>query len=256
MDIKFGQKIVAKKHAVTLGGNAANVSVGLARLGVSTALTTVFGDDEAGYWQKKQLMTENVDVSLAKIDPKNESNSSAIIIFSGERTILSYHSPKTIVLDPVSNANWVYLTSSPGVNSNDVFSLLKSFNHLAFNPSVPDLKKGKDYLAPILEKTDVLILNNEEFEMLGTKGPKITVVTDGKNGVSLYDGEKQIQKPAIGENAIETTGAGDAFSSGFLSALYYGKNPEEALEWGLKNSASVILKIGAIEGLLKKDEIS
>lgn len=259
LQLQYGQKIPVTRHAVTLGGNAANVSAGLSRLGVGTGIVTIFGDDEHGVWIKKQLMSENVDVTNSITAGGSKSNISAIILFKEERTILSYHFPQAEQIKNLPPSSWLYLTSSPGTDSTGLFDLVKSANpmpRLAFNPSVPDLKKGKEYLWPIIEKTEVLILNKEEFDMLKTKGPKITIVTDGKNGATVYDGDKTISKPAIGGKAIEPTGAGDAFSSGFLAAIYYGKTVEEALDWGLKNSASTVQKIGAIEGLLKKDEIS
>lgn len=259
LELKYGQKISVSKFGTSLGGNAANVSVGLSRLGISSGLSTIFGDDERGAWIKRQLLTENVDLTSAITASQRESNISSIILFQGERTILSYHSDQIdpLVLD--QNTKWIYLTSSPGTDSTQLFSMLEALNplpKLAFNPSVPDLKKGKAFLKPIIDKAEVLILNKEEYEMLGIKGPKITVVTDGKNGVTAYIGDKEVKKPASGEKAYEPTGAGDAFSSGFLAGLYFGLSPEDALGWGLKNAGSVIQKIGAIEGLLRKNEIS
>ncbi len=258
LELKYGQKISVSKFGTSLGGNAANVSVCLSRLGISSGLSTIFGDDERGAWIKRQLLTENVDLTSAITASQRESNISSIIIFQGERTILSYHSDQIETLALDQNAKWIYLTSSPGTDSTQLFKMLEALNplpKLAFNPSVPDLKKGSAFLKPIIEKTEVLILNKEEYAMLGMRGPKITVVTDGKNGVTAYIGDQTIKKPAIGEKAYEPTGAGDAFSSGFLAGLYYGMKPEDALDWGLKNAASVIQKIGAIEGLLTKDVI-
>ena len=55
---------------------------------------------------------------------------------------------------------------------------------------------------------------------------------------------------------VETTGAGDAFSSGFLAGYFYHEDLKMALDWALKNSASVVSKMGAIEGLLTREQIS
>ena len=255
LNLKYGQKIPVTQHAVTQGGNAANVAVGLAKLGINAGLVTIFGDDEHGAWLKKQLLAQNVSLENCLIS--GQSNISAIIIFKGERTILSYHFPQTREIEDIPQANWLYLTSSPGTDSGQIFDLIKNMDipHLAFNPAMTDLKRGKDFLAPVIEKTEVLILNEEEFEVLRTKGPKITVVTEGKKGATVYNGENLIQKPALGGPAYEPTGAGDSFSSGFLAAMFYGKSVEEALDWGLKNSASVIKKVGSTEGLLTKEQI-
>lgn len=251
LELKYGQKISVSKFGTSLGGNAANVSVGLSRLGVRTALMTTFGDDERGAWIKKKLMENNVDICSCKNDSKIQSNISSIIIFKGERTILSYHGTDNLISgsDKVPPCQWLYLTS--GTDCPEI-----SGAKLAFNPWMKDIRENLPAVKRVLEKTDVLLVNKEEAEALGVLGPKITVITDGKNGVTAYIGDQIIKKPAIGEKALEPTGAGDAFSSGFLAGLYYGKDLETAMDWGLKNAGSVIQKIGAIEGLLRKNEIS
>ncbi|MBI3888064.1 hypothetical protein HY310_03285 [Candidatus Microgenomates bacterium] len=107
-----------------------------------------------------------------------------------------------------------------------------------------------------MDITDVLILNKEESEILGTLGPQITVITDGSSGAKVISKDGQIEKPSVSTKVVEVTGAGDAFSSGFLAALFNEKDLQIALSWGLKNSASVVSKIGAIEGLLDYERIS
>lgn len=262
LELGYGEKIPVSQTAWTLGGNAANVAVGLSRLGINTSLVTVFGDDDRGAWIKRELLKNNVDLSHSSTETGRESNLSTIIVFGGERTILSYHSTGSRQVEAVPDSQWIYLTSAPDKDSDDVFQIVLSKKKaspavkVAFNPYVGDLKKGREYLAPIVAISDVLILNKEEAAMLGVKGPKVTVVTDGANGATVFEGEKKIQKPALGTKVLEPTGAGDAFSSGFLAALFKGKDLETALDWGLKNSASVIQKTGAIEGLLNYEEIS
>lgn len=251
-----GSKIPVEDIAWSLGGNAANVSVGLTRLGLKTALVTVFGDDDRGAWIKKELMRNNVNLEFSQTEAGRQSNLSAILVAAGERTIFSYHSTGQKQVENIPETKWLYLTSAPDRDSDDVFNLaLQASARLAFNPSQTDLKKKDLIFEKVIDRAEVLILNKEEAEMLGRLGPKITVVTDGPNGATVYEGEKIISRPAVGGQAVESTGAGDAFSSGFLAALYYNKNTTEALDWGLRNSASVIQKIGAIEGLLSKQEI-
>ncbi len=243
LDLKYGSKIPVGKYAVSLGGNAANVSVGLARLGIQTALATTFGDDERGVWIKKKLMENNVDLGMCKNDPQIQSNISSIIVFGNERTILSYHGLENLEIDKVPDCQWLYLTSGshyqkkPGVK-------------IAYNPWLKDSKEKVTRVKQIWADTEVLIVNTEEAGALGVLGTKITVITDGANGAKVVDGQTPISKPVFPAQVVEVTGAGDAFSSGFLAALFYQKDLNTALDWGLKNSASVIQKIGAIEGLL------
>jgi sugar/nucleoside kinase (ribokinase family) len=117
LTLRYGDKIPVERIGQSLGGNAANVSVGLSRLGIATNLVTIFGDDERGVWIKKQLMQNNVNLDQSFIEPKRESNLSSIIVFKQERTILSFHSHGGKDIENIPPAKWLYLTSSPGPNS-------------------------------------------------------------------------------------------------------------------------------------------
>lgn len=278
LELGYGQKIPVKQTAWALGGNAANVSVGLSRLGISTALVTVFGDDDRGAWIKRVLMENGVELGFSATDQKRQSNLSAIIVFDGERTILTYHSVGEKQIGGLPDSAWLYLTSAPGQESQDIFAKVlakkqaRAETKVAFNPNIADIKKGVASLSSALKVTDVLLLNREEavlllglspqaqLEDLARKltelGPKTVAITDGPAGASVLANDEFLKKPAVGGKAFETTGAGDAFSSGFLAAVFRGEDMETALDWGLKNSGSVIQKIGAIEGLLTKNGIN
>lgn len=263
MALKYGGKVPVERYAVNIGGNAANVACGLAKLGAETALLTTFGDDDRGVWIKKELMRQGVDLALAVTEPGRESNISTVIVYKGERTILTYHG-QGADLEKVPEASWIYLTSSSGVDSGKLFDRVLEYKKtngdakLAFNPGTGDLRKGKEFLAPILGVADVLIVNKEEGEMLGgvaELGIKIVAVTDGANGAMVYAEGTQYSLPAATNTSSGTAGAGDAFSSGFLAALYFGKDAKTALAWGIKNSGSVVQKVGSTAGLLTKEQI-
>ncbi len=263
MGLRYGGKVPVAKYAVNIGGNAANVACGLAKLGVATALLTTFGDDDRGVWIKKELLKHGVDLSLAVTESGRESNISSVIVYKQERTILTYHG-QGADLEAIPKAEWIYLTASSGVDSEKLFekvlALKKEFNgiQLAFNPGTEDLRQGKAFLTPILGITDILIVNKEEGEMLGgveELGVRIVAVTDGPNGAMVYDQGQKFELPTVAKHPSGTAGAGDAFSSGFLAAMYYGKDGQTALEWGIKNSGSVVEKVGSTAGLLTKEEI-
>jgi len=261
--LRYGNKIPVEKIGQSLVGNAANVSVGLARLGIQTALSTVFGDDDRGAWIKKQLMLANVNLDSSLTEANRESNLSSIIVFKSERTILSFHAHGVKDIENLPKAKWIYLTSSPGPDSAPLFAKILKYKQdypevkIAFNPYVVDLKKGREFLQPVIEITDILFVNKSEQEVLGSYGPKITAVTDDGNGAKVFEkGQEVLFGPAKSTEVVETTGAGDAFSSGFLAGYFYHEDLKMALDWALKNSASVVSKMGAIEGLLTREQIS
>ena len=89
---------------------------------------------------------------------------------------------------------------------------------------------------------------------MATLGPKIAVITDGPKGAYVFDGADVWFMPPYPDIAppYDRTGAGDSFSSTFVSALALGKTPSEAITWAPINSMSVVQKIGAQEGLLPR----
>ena len=60
---KYAEKYKSNSVYVSIGGNAANASVALSRLGIKVFLSTVIGNDEVGSILKQKLLSENIDLS-------------------------------------------------------------------------------------------------------------------------------------------------------------------------------------------------
>lgn len=276
----YGDKIPVRNLEFTVGGNAANNSVGVKRLGVSTGIVLTLGDDSVGNMVVDKLRSEGVDMTYVIQQPETMSNYSTVINYSGERTIFVYHAPRSYEF-PVQlpTSPWVYLTSM-GESFRPFYNhmadwLQKNPNiKLAYNPGSWQIRGGYEVMKDILTRTYIVYVNREEAEKLTSfgssdqkdrellvalnkLGPKICVITDGGNGAFAYDSinGKFLKVGILPVDAYERTGAGDAFGSGSLSALIHGKTLEEALIWGTINSASVIGYTGPQKGLLKLDEM-
>jgi len=275
--IKVGEKISVDKAEILLGGNAANVAVGISRLGLITALVAEIGKDEFAQKIINTLSKEKVDSAKVYQIENQQSSFSTIINFKSERTIFSEHVRRehNFSFEDLS-AKWVYLTSL-GEMWTDAYSktvdfIKKTGSNLAFNPGTLQIKSGKANIENVLSITSLLFVNKEEGEELldyphGQKsieeiitnlqkfGPKIVVITDAKNGSYSIDEKGNILKEEAAEGiVVEKTGAGDSYSSGFLGAILYEKSIKEAMNWGAKNSVSVIGKVGAQAGLLYKTD--
>ena len=121
-------------------------------------------------------------------------------------------------------------------------------------------------MSPILKVAEVLFVNRTEAQTLVGKepnikklltklhkqGPKIVVITEGPKGSYASDGKHIYFLDIFPAPLVERTGAGDAFATGFISALANGESVKDAMRWGTISSASVIQYIGAREGLLTK----
>jgi sugar/nucleoside kinase (ribokinase family) len=277
----YGDKIPVKTIEHSVGGNAANNSVGASRLGLKVGLVSTLGADSTGNQILERLKEEGVDLSYTVQQPNAGSNYSTVISYAGERTIFSYHAPRSyefpVHLPPVP---WIYLTSmgetfQPFYNHFVRWMKKNSNVKMAFNPGSRQLRVGLDVLKPVLKVTHVIYVNRKEaegitsvsdsqekdkelLEALSSLGPKICIITDGANGSFVFDSVsgKFYRAGVLPVDAYERTGAGDSFGAGCISALVKGKSFEEALLWGTVNSASVIGYTGSQRGLLKEAEMS
>ena len=92
---------------------------------------------------------------------------------------------------------------------------------------------------------------------LKSLGAKNIIITDSNNGSYAYsEDNKMYSLGVVSVDAIEKTGAGDAYTAGFLSAISKNQDLKEAMTWGAINASSVIQKIGAQEGLITKEQLN
>jgi ribokinase len=268
LSMHLGDKVVLDEAEFHGGGNANNVSVGVKRLGFKTALVAEVGTDEFGEKIINNLNKEGVDESLV-IKGRESTSFSIILNFKNDRTIFIQKPERehNFSFGDIST-KWVYLTSL-GEKWESTYQKVFDFVsqnaiNLAFNPGTTQIDKGIGSISYILPKTDILILNKEEAEsLIGKKdikellfelrnlGAKTVVITDGANGsYSVSDAREVINQKAEKAEVVSKTGAGDAYSSGFLGAILSGKSTRDAMKWGSINASSVLSKIGAQTGLL------
>src|SRR5688500_18956133 len=98
MCLNYGDKLPVDNYVTLVAGNAANNAVGSARLGLKTAYYAEVGQDEAGARIKNQLEAEGVDAEYVYLRPGQQTNSSFVLSFQGERTILVYHAERQYLL--------------------------------------------------------------------------------------------------------------------------------------------------------------
>jgi sugar/nucleoside kinase (ribokinase family) len=105
------------------------------------------------------------------------------------------------------------------------------------------------------EKND----KNYVIELLGglqKLGPKVVIITDGKRGSYALSEDGESYWHGLNEGkVVERTGAGDAYTAGFLAAIFNHLSVPKAMEWGGYNATSVVGQIGAETGLLTKEKM-
>ena len=269
----YGSKIPIVNSFQALGGNAANVAVGATKLGLKTAVLSTIGDDINGKIALKALADAGVDTSYLTTDKKTTTRYSIILNYQSERTILS-HSEKAAYVwpKPAPATDWIYYTGlSEGFETiqKELTTYLKAHPtvHLAVNPGSYLLKFNLPALKEILKLTDLLIVNLEEAEkilrttltreksvgsiirQLTKFGPKEIAITDAERGAWTGTKDTLFFHKAFPVKVVAKTGAGDAFSAGYITARYHGHDMEHALSWGIANSAATIQEHSSQKGL-------
>lgn len=277
-----GSKIPVSSFHHTLAGNAAHVGIGTQKLGLNTTVYTELGDDEYANQFLKEFEKQGIDTSLCNKNKDTNTNVHAIIVDESERTIFSYHEPREYKLDfeKLDTPKWIYYTSLAKGFDKFQKELVEYLNNnpgvvVAFNPGSIMLESGASALENILKKTHVLFVNKQEafrilemdvktklplrelHEKLHEVGPKLTLITDGKNGSSAFDENEFVElgAPKIDGRVVDKTGSGDSYAAAFLAALHYKKDLKEAMEWGNSNAAHIVTRIGAIDGLLSLENM-
>lgn len=280
--LRFGDKVPYEEvNVIPAVGNSPNAAVSASRLGLRSALITNVGNDQNGRECLESLKKDKVETKFITTEKNKKTNYHYVLSYDVDRTILikhekySYNFPKPFLGMP--EVSWMYL-SSIGEDSLDYHKQILEFlnshpeTKLAFQPGTFQIKMGRDLLKGIYARTEIFFCNLEEAEkILGVQtkdarklsegihalGPKMVSISDGPNGAYLYFNNELWQIPIYPDIAPpkERTGAGDAYSSTFVSALALGKSPVEALTWGPINSMSVVQEIGAQKGLLTREAL-
>lgn len=272
--LDYGGKVPIVNSFQALGGNACNVAVGAKKLGLKTAIIGAVGADSNGQWVTQELKKFKVDTNYITLDKKNKTRYSVVLNFQGERTILSYSQKKQYIWpQPFPQTDWIYYSAlSRGFEPLQK----KLINHLrqhpniklAVNPGSYALKYARPELREVIARANLLVVNKEEAEkILETKKPqplptllnnllrlgaREVVVTNAGQGAWAGDAEQIWHLNSYPVKVVAKTGAGDAFSSGYVVARYLKQTIPQALQWGIANSCGVITKLGAQNGLLNK----
>ena len=231
----------------------------------------VVGRDPAGQAVLDDLDAENVDTRYVRFSQKYNTGYSVLLLApNGERTILTYRGASThyhtadFTVVGVE-ADWLYVSTLAGQMTvlDKVFREARAAGmKICFNPGKRELAQ-REKLMGLLGDVEVLALNKEEMQQLvpgddleqlvrrAKELVPVVLLTDGVNGSMASDGVT-IVRAAMYEDvpAIDRTGAGDAFASGFLSQWAHGAQLKDAVVFASANSSSVVNHIGAKTGIL------
>lgn len=271
----LGSKIDLKDAYFGFGGGGVNSAFTFKLQGFDVSYCGSVGDDIPGREIIAELKKMGIGTSLMQ---KNSqlTNLSVIINSSAEdRTVLAYRGAseklkKSGIEWDRLKASWFYLAPLSGGLSRLTYDIV-SFAHkngikVAMNIGNSQIALGEKKLAPIFQKIDVLLMNEEEgallaalkygdnlriMERIDEMHQGINVITRGSKGALISDRGERYDVSSLKIKVVDAIGAGDAFGSGFVSGLI---KSEMDIAWsarlGIANALSAIKIKGATTGLL------
>ncbi|MFA6082210.1 MAG: carbohydrate kinase family protein [Patescibacteria group bacterium] len=258
------------------GGGATNSAVTFKRQGLLATVIGKVGSDHAGDLVKNDLRQDNIPIDHIIVAKGGKTGQSVILIDpNAERTVLTDRgsaghltTDDLAVLDNLKS-RWVYVTSLNGLapSIEHVWQWANKNNiKIAWNPGKLDLKIDYMHLERWFKQISLLIINREEAGMIfqqnitsenavkELKKMKVVqaIVSDGANPIWAFDHQNTVSLTPHHIKAVDSTGAGDALGSGAVAGLMHGMTFKNALEHGLANSESVVMKVGAKTGIMYK----
>ncbi|MET9775667.1 ribokinase [Streptomyces sp. NPDC006367] len=262
-----GETVLGTDLAVHPGGKGANQAVAAARLGARTALLARVGDDTYGRLLLDSQRAAGVDtvgvlvggaptgVALITVDPSGDNS---IVVSPGANGRLApedvraaaslFHASRVVSAQleiPLETVVEVVRSLAPG-------------SRFVLNPSPP-----RPLPQEVLAACDPLIVNEHEAKVilgdacvserpedwariLLAKGPRSVVVTLGAEGALTASAAEGVSRvPSVKVDAVDTTGAGDAFTAALARRLGTGASLAEAAAYAARVGAAAVTKAGA-----------
>lgn len=281
------------------GGAPANVAVGIARLGGSSAFIGKVGEDEFGYMLAEILKENNVNNEGMRFDPGARTALAFVTLRSdGEREFMFYRNPSADMLLQEAELDFDLIRKAKIFHYGSISLITEPCKSahiaaakvakdagvfLSYDPNLrlplwPSAESAREGILSIWDTADIIKISEEEISFL-TKGEdpyddavvqklfhpnlKLLLVTEGPEGCRYYTKEFSGRVKGLKVDAVDTTGAGDAFVAGILSLLAKDlsllQNEDrlrEALKFANACGALTVKERGAIPALPTREAVN
>lgn len=273
-------EVLAKDCQLTLGSASAIFSIGMARLGSRITFVGQVGADTFGDFCLTAFKREGISTTHVRRKRTEKTGVTISLSDARNRALITY--PGAIASFTAKDFD-MSLT-----NRHDHMHLTSYYLQQGLRPAFPDLlKKAKakglttsfdpnadpnsswgDDIKKVLRNTDVLFVNEREasnltgykknVDALMALGQLVpcAVIKLGLNGAVAIRNDEVIKHRGFKVDAVDTTGAGDSFDAGFVSAYLIGKSIEDCLQIGNACGALSTQKAGGTAGQPTRKELT
>lgn len=263
-----GEEVWAEGMASSPGG-VATTAVAAARLGLTTSLATVFGDDADGRAIRSSLEAEGIDLAPSTVTAGEQTPVTVSLAYAGERALITNGrlGRELALLTEAPGARLAVVPIDPGAQLPAAAALAANGTRLLACAAWDSSGRWELGALPALQLLDTLVVNAEEARRLtgcDTQDAATTVllervprvvVTDGARGASAATATQRVRVDGIRVDATDPTGAGDVLLAGLLLGLAEGLPLETTLRLGVAASAFSVLRLGGAVGAPSRQEL-
>jgi sugar/nucleoside kinase (ribokinase family) len=281
----YDDDLQCKTYNKFFGGSPANIAMNTKKLGISSIIVSSVGKDGLGKFLISKLKEFNIDTKY--VQQVDYSTSMVLVTKSKAKPIPIFYREADFQLestldlhDAIKNSKLVHFSCWPisrmpsRLTIEEVIKVARENDViLCFDPNYhPSIwqrgEDGVEYVKSIISQIDILKPSEDDAERLFGEdspenqldkflelGAKLVIMTLGKAGAIVSNGIETIKFNTFATDVVDTTGAGDAFWSGFYAAIIKGYTIKEALNLGFAVSAYKLKYLGAVVPLPKLEEI-
>jgi len=275
---------------MTMAGAESNVAIGLARLGHSVRWGGRVGADEVGTFILRTLRAESVAVDTVAVDAMRPTG-----LMLAERRVadisrVSYYragsagsalAPADAAACLADTPRILHLTGITPALSGSAAAAVMAAVELArsagvlvsvdvnYRSGLWSRQDARPVLSELVRRAHIVIASEDELALVAAGWPESAafaelaacgvsqlVVKRGAGGASVWHAGGAHHAAAVPVAVLDTIGAGDAFTAGYLSGVLDGLSPESALHRGTVTAAFAVASIGDWEGLPTRSELS
>lgn len=267
------------------GGCAMSAGIDMAKIGIKTAVLGKVGNDSFGEFLKEALVKYGVDTRGIAVDENVQTSASVVLSSSsGERSFLHTVGAngtfcyEDVNWDVIADSDIIFVAGTMLMDSFDgeccaqVLKKCKEMGKTTVLDTAWDSQgRWMKVLEPCMQYIDIFLPSiDEAIELSGETEPdKIAdvffnmgvskvVIKLGSRGCYMRETKdsQPVIIPCFKVKAVDTTGAGDSFCAGFLSAMAKGLSFEECGRFANAVGAHCVMAMGATTGIKSFEEIN
>lgn len=277
---KAGETLAGHGLHTGMGGKGANQAVVAARLGAEVALVACVANDSFGHEAIRQYESEGIDTSFVRQNNEQPTGTAAIIVDDTAENCIVIAARANAHLTPgdvrrsstaIQHADAVLCQlETPLESTLEAFRLARAAGKLTILTPAPVAKLPDE----LLSLCDLCVPNATEMESLVgravdcheaahsaakslmSRGVKTLALTMGSNGAFIADATQTTHIPIVEVDAVDTTGAGDAFAAGMAVSLAEGLSFYDAAYRARVVAAITVTRIGTQSAFPSRAEVT